>query len=44
MPVKKGPGGKYRIGSGPAIYKTKKSAMKAYKGCLASGKCKEDKK
>jgi len=30
MPVHKCPNGKYRIGSGPCIYKTKKAADRAY--------------
>ncbi len=35
MPVKKGSNGKWRIGSGKAMYKTKKSATKAYRAYLA---------
>lgn len=30
MPVKKCNNGKWRIGNGPCVYKTKKSAEKAY--------------
>jgi len=30
MPVRKGSNGKYRIGSGKAMYKSKKSANRAY--------------
>ena len=35
MPVKKCKNGKYRIGSGPAMYKTKASADRAYKAYRA---------
>ena len=35
MPVRKCSNGKYRIGDGPCMYKTKKSAMMAYKAYLA---------
>lgn len=35
MPVRKCDNGKYRIGDGPCVYKTKESAQKAYKGYLA---------
>jgi len=34
MPVKKCPNGKYRIGKGKCIYKTKKKAQKAYRAYL----------
>ncbi len=34
MPVVKCPNGKWRIGSGPCVYKNKASAEKAYKGYL----------
>ncbi len=36
MPVTKGSNGKYKIGSGKAIYPTKAAAERAYKGYLAS--------
>ena len=36
MPVLKGRNGKWRIGSGPAIYKTRASAERAYRGYLYS--------
>jgi hypothetical protein len=35
MPVKKASTGKYRIGSGKAMYKTKAAADRAYKAYLA---------
>jgi len=35
MPVKKCPNGKYRIGNGPCMYKTKADAERAYKAYLA---------
>jgi len=35
MPVKKASSGKYRIGSGKAMYKSKASATKAYKAYRA---------
>jgi len=35
MPVRKGSNGKYRIGSGPAMYKTKASAKRAYRAYRA---------
>ena len=35
MPVTKAPSGKYRIGSGKAMYKTKSAADRAYKAYLA---------
>jgi hypothetical protein len=35
MPVTKAPNGKYRIGKGKPMYKTKASADKAYKAYLA---------
>lgn len=35
MPVSKGSNGKWKIGSGKAVYKTKANAMKAYKAYLA---------
>lgn len=34
MPVLKCGGGKYRIGSGPCMYKSKASAERAYRGYL----------
>jgi hypothetical protein len=34
-PVRKGSGGKWRIGSGKAMYKTKAAAQRAYRGYLA---------
>lgn len=34
MPVTKGKSGKWRIGSGKAIYPTKQAAKKAYRGYL----------
>ena len=36
MPVKKGSNGKWKIGSGKAMYKTKAAAERAYKGYRAS--------
>lgn len=36
MPVKKCPNGKYRIGNGKCIYKTKTAADAAYKAYLAA--------
>jgi hypothetical protein len=36
VPVKKCPGGKYRIGSGKCIYSTRAAAERAYKGYLGS--------
>ena len=36
MPVKKGPNDKWRIGTGPAVYKSKASAERAYKGYRGS--------
>jgi len=44
MPVKKCSNGKYRIGSGPCIYKSKKSADKAYRAYLAKNPSKSNKK
>ena len=41
MPVTKASNGKYRIGDGRAMYKTKESAEKAYRAYLAK---KKDKK
>jgi len=35
MPVHSCPGGKYRIGKGPCIYKTLKAAQAAYRAYLA---------
>ena len=35
MPVKKAANGKYKIGSGKAMYKTKAAAERAYKAYLA---------
>lgn len=35
MPVERCKNGKYRIGSGKCMYKTKKAAEKAYKAYLA---------
>lgn len=35
MPVRKCSNGKYRIGDGPCVYKTKQSAEKAYGGYRA---------
>jgi len=35
MPVKKCKNGKYRIGSGKCMYKTKENANRAYKAYLA---------
>jgi hypothetical protein len=35
MPVRKASNGKYKIGSGKAMYKSKATAMKAYKAYLA---------
>jgi len=35
MPVKKASNGKYRIGSGKAIYKSKAAAERAYKAYKA---------
>lgn len=35
MPVKKCSNGKYRIGSGKCIYKTKEAAQKAYRAYRA---------
>lgn len=35
MPVSKAPNGKYRIGGGRAMYKSRTAAMKAYKAYLA---------
>lgn len=34
MPVHRCDNGKYRIGSGPCMYKTKESAEEAFKGYL----------
>jgi len=36
MPVKKCPGGKYRIGTGPCVFDSKEKAQKAYRGYLFS--------
>jgi hypothetical protein len=36
MPVRKGDNGKWRIGSGPAMYKSKASAERAYAGYRGS--------
>jgi len=38
MPVKKCRNGRYRIGSGKCIYKSKVSAKRAYKAYLAKKK------
>lgn len=38
MPVRKCANGKYQIGSGPCMYKTKASAQRAYKAYLAKRK------
>ena len=38
MPVRKCSNGKYRIGNGKCVYKTKSSANKAYKAYLAKRK------
>ena len=35
MPVRKGASGKYRIGSGPAMYKSKAAALRAFKAYRA---------
>lgn len=35
MPVKKAPNGKWQIGSGKAMYKSKAAAMRAYRAYLA---------
>lgn len=44
MPVRKCGNGKYRIGDGPCMYKTKESADKAYKAYLAKSGGKRKKK
>jgi len=36
MPVRKASNGKWRIGSGKPIYKTKAAAERAYRGYLAT--------
>ena|GEM_PF-2151870 len=36
MPVRKASNGKYRIGSGKAMYRSKASADRAYRGYLGS--------
>jgi len=36
MPVIRCKGGKYRIGSGKCIYRSKRSAQRAYRGYMAS--------
>ena len=36
MPVIRCPKGRYRIGKGKCIYKSKKAAMKAYRGYLGA--------
>ena len=36
MPVRKCSNGKWRIGEGPCIYKSEKSAERAYRGYLAA--------
>lgn len=38
MPVTKAPNGKWRIGSGKAVYNTKAAADKAYRAYLAKRK------
>ena len=38
MPVRKCPNGKYRIGKGKCIYKTKAAADRAYRAYLAKKK------
>ncbi|MBD3360261.1 hypothetical protein GF366_00495 [Candidatus Peregrinibacteria bacterium] len=43
MPVRKCSNGKWRIGSGKCIYKTKSSAEKAYKAYLAKKHSKKKK-
>jgi len=35
MPVRKCKNGKYRIGGGPCMYKTKSAALRAYRAYLA---------
>lgn len=44
MPVKKCSSGKYRIGSGKCMYKSKESAEKAYKAYRAKKHSKRGKK
>ena len=44
MPVIKCPNGRYRIGKGKCIYKTKEAAEKAYKAYLAKKHSKGGKK
>lgn len=44
MPVKKCDNGKYRIGSGKCMYKSKESADTAYKAYLAKKHSKSKKK
>lgn len=36
MPVRKCENGKYRIGSGRCVYKTREAAQRAYRGYLGS--------
>jgi hypothetical protein len=35
MPVKRCPNGKYRIGTGPCMYTSRKAALRAYQAYLA---------
>ena len=44
MPIRKASNGKYRIGSGKAIYKTKAAAERAYRGYLGSKYSKKGRK
>jgi len=37
MPVRKASNGKWRIGSGKAVYKSKTKALRAYRAYLAKG-------
>ncbi len=44
MPVKSCGGGKFRIGSGRCVFKTKKAALKAQRGFFASRKGRAERK
>jgi len=44
MPVTKGSNGKWRIGKGKAMYKSKASAERAYRGYLGSKENKKSKR
>lgn len=43
MPVKKCSNGKWKIGSGKCMYKTKEKAIRAYKAYLAKKNSKKEK-